>query len=298
MANEKVDVVIVGAGASGTLYASVLAKAGKKVVSWKRGRTGNSPISSARTSGAGASSRPAFRSCSKARILTATPIRPAGASAARRCIISRTSRAICRTISRSRASTTAGSTGRSTIPMSRPITTRSRPRLGVSGDAKAEEIWRPKGEPYPMPPMKTFKNGEVWKKGCEAVGIRMVPAAVGMNSTEFKGRPACIYDGWCHVGCPIGALANPLVTYLADAKKAGAEVRAHSTVTRVLHQRRRQQGDRRRILRRQEGKAGAGGERRHPRRLGGAEPAPDAQTPRPTSTPRVSPIRAASWANT
>ena len=32
MANEKTDVVIVGAGASGTLYASVLAKAGKKVV--------------------------------------------------------------------------------------------------------------------------------------------------------------------------------------------------------------------------------------------------------------------------
>ena len=82
--------------------------------------------------------------------------------------------------------------------------------------------------------MKTFRNGEVWLKGFEADGIRMVPAAVGMNSIEYKGRPACIYDGWCHVGCPIGALANPLVTYLADARKAGAEVRALSTVTRVL----------------------------------------------------------------
>ena len=47
-----------------------------------------------------------------------------------------------------------------------------------------------------------------------------------MNSTEYKGRPACIYDGWCHVGCPTGALANPLVTYLGEARKAGAEVRA------------------------------------------------------------------------
>ena len=90
------------------------------------------------------------------------------------------------------------------------------------------------GDPYPMPPMKTFRNGDIWLKGFEAVGIKMVPAAVGMNSVEYKGRAACIYDGWCHVGCPIGALANPLVTYLGDAKRAGAEVRAHATVTRVL----------------------------------------------------------------
>ncbi len=55
-----------------------------------------------------------------------------------------------------------------------------------------------------------------------------------MNSIAYKGREACIYDGWCHVGCPIGALANPLVTYLGEARKAGAEVRALSTVTRVL----------------------------------------------------------------
>ena len=87
--------------------------------------------------------------------------------------------------------------------------------------------------------MKTFRNGEVWKKGFEAVGIRLVPAAVGMNSTEYKGRPACIYDGWCHVGCPIGALANPLVTYLGDARKAGAEVRAHRDGDARPHQRRR-----------------------------------------------------------
>jgi choline dehydrogenase-like flavoprotein len=85
-----------------------------------------------------------------------------------------------------------------------------------------------------MPPMKTFRNGEVWLKGFTAAGIRMAPAAVGMNSVPFKGRDACIYDGWCHVGCPTGALANPLVTFLVEASTAGAEVRSWSTVTRVL----------------------------------------------------------------
>ena len=104
----------------------------------------------------------------------------------------------------------------------------------MSGDAKAEEKWRPAGQSYPMPPMKTFRHGEIWVKGFESLGIRMVPAPVAMNSTEFKGRPACIYDGWCHVGCPTGALANPTVTYLSEARKAKAEVRALCSVTRVL----------------------------------------------------------------
>src|SRR4029453_14924554 len=106
--------------------------------------------------------------------------------------------------------------------------------IGMSGDAKAEEKWRPAGQSYPMPPMKTFRHGEIWVKGFESLGIGMAPAPVAINSTEFKGRPACIYDGWCHVGCPTGALANPTVTYLSEARKAKAEVRALSTVTRVL----------------------------------------------------------------
>jgi len=62
----------------------------------------------------------------------------------------------------------------------------------------------------------------------------MVPAAVAMNSVDFQGAPACIYDGWCHVGCPIGALANPQVTYLGESAGRGCGGPALSTVTRVL----------------------------------------------------------------
>src|SRR5712691_6095107 len=231
---EKVDVVIVGAGASGSVYAAVLAKAGKKVVvldqgpDWKAsdlissdfwGRRiktagapflleGKNPVGYAYQSGWGVGGAVLHYFANLPRML------PNDFK-----IKSEHNRALDWPISYQDVA---------------PYYDKVARDIGVSGNAKAEEIWRPAGEPYPMPPMKTFRHGEIWLKGFEAAGIRMVPAAVGMNSTEYKGRPACIYDGWCHVGCPTGALSNPLVTYLADARKAGAEVRARSTVTRVL----------------------------------------------------------------
>ena len=234
MANEKVDAVIVGAGASGSVFAAVLAKAGKKVVvleqgpDWQLGDLissdfwgrrikpagapflleGKNPVSYGYQGGWGVGGAALHYFANFPRLLP-NDFR----------IKSEHNRAHDWPISYQDVA---------------PYYDKVARDIGVSGDAKAEEIWRPAGDPYPMPPMKTFRNGDIWLKGFEAVGIRMVPAAVGMNSIDYKGRPACIYDGWCHVGCPIGALANPLVTYLADARKASAEVRPWSSVTRVL----------------------------------------------------------------
>src|SRR5204862_7884161 len=41
-------------------------------------------------------------------------------------------------------------------------------------------------------------------------------------------------DGWSHAGGPTWSLPNPLAAYLGEARRALAEVRAFSTVTRVL----------------------------------------------------------------
>ena len=234
MANEKVDVVIVGAGASGSVYASVLAKAGKKVVLLDNGPDWQlQDLISSEILGPADQAR-GRAVCSRASIRSATPCQAGwGVGGAALHYFANFPR-FCRPTTRSRASTTARTTGRSPMTMSRRSTTRSRAEIGVSGDAKAEEKWRPAGKPYPMPPMKTFRNGQVWLEGRRGQRHPLVPAAVGMTSPDWKGRPACIYDGWCHVGCPTGALANPTVTYLQDARKAKAEVRPFSTVTRVL----------------------------------------------------------------
>ena len=234
MTNEKVDVVIVGAGASGSVYASVMAKAGKKVVlleqgpDWELSDLISSEIWGRRIKPAG----PPILLDGKNPMgyVAQAGWGSGGASLHYFANFPR----LLPTDFRMKSEHGRGHDWPIAYEDVAPFFDKVAREIGVSGDAKAEERWRPAGEAYPMPPMKTFRNGDIWIKPLEASGIPMVPAPVGMNSVEFKGRPACLYDGWCHVGCPIGALANPQVTYLGDARKAGAELRAFSTVTRVL----------------------------------------------------------------
>jgi len=115
----------------------------------------------------------------------------------------------------------------------RPFYDRVQDEMGIAGDAR-REIGRPPGKPYPMPPHALFKQARLLAKGFEAIGLPMSPLPLAINSRSFKGRPACLYDGWCEAGCPIGALANPLVTHVRAAQAAGARFVASITVTRVL----------------------------------------------------------------
>jgi choline dehydrogenase-like flavoprotein len=103
----------------------------------------------------------------------------------------------------------------------------------VSGDAAAEP-WRPPGDPYPMPPLRVPPHGEILAKGFRKLGLRVAPAPLAINSAVYRGRAACQHDGWCDAGCPIGALANPLVLHHPQALRHGAVVLAHHAVTRVL----------------------------------------------------------------
>ncbi len=116
----------------------------------------------------------------------------------------------------------------------RPFYDKVQAEVGLSGDHKGEP-WRPAGDPYPMPPVPEFRQGAIIRKGFEALGLKTSAIPLAINTREYEGRAACLYDGWCDAGCPIGALANPLVTYLGWALRDGAEIRNHAQVTRILH---------------------------------------------------------------
>ncbi len=115
----------------------------------------------------------------------------------------------------------------------RPYYDRIQKEVGISGDAD-KEAWRPPGDPYPMPPLQVFAQGKIIEQGFTQLGLRTSPIPMAINSTAYNGRPACVYDGWCDAGCPIHALANPLAVYLRQAREDGVEVRHRSVVSRVL----------------------------------------------------------------
>ncbi len=115
----------------------------------------------------------------------------------------------------------------------RPYYDKVQLEAGISGDAK-QESWRPPGAPYPMGPVPVFGQGKVIARGFEKLGKKTAPLPLAVTSAPYNGRAACIWDGWCDAGCPIGALANPLTIHLPKATAAGATIHHATRVTRIL----------------------------------------------------------------
>lgn len=115
----------------------------------------------------------------------------------------------------------------------RPYYDRVQEDVGISGDAEAE-IWRPAGAPYPLPPVPSMEHGRTLARGFAARGLHTAPIPIAVLSRPYKGRPACIWDAWCDAGCPTGSIANPLAVYLPRAKNSGAAMKGFAHVTRIL----------------------------------------------------------------
>src|SRR5581483_4416196 len=167
MANEKVDVVIVGAGASGSVFESVLAKAGKKVVlleqgpDWSLSDLISSEIWGRRVKPAGA---PILLDGKNPMAYAAQA--GWGAGGASLHYFANFPR-LLPTDFKMKSEHGRGLDWPISYEDVAPFYDKVARDIGVSGDARAEEKWRPAGEAYPMPAMKTFRNGEIWIKAME-----------------------------------------------------------------------------------------------------------------------------------
>lgn len=115
----------------------------------------------------------------------------------------------------------------------RPFYDAVQTEVGIAGDA-ALETWRPPGAPYPLPPSPVFAQGARIARGFEQLGLRTAPLPLAITTAPYNGRPACLWDGWCDAGCPIGSLANPLAVHLPRALARGTRLLNEATVLRVM----------------------------------------------------------------
>jgi choline dehydrogenase-like flavoprotein len=112
----------------------------------------------------------------------------------------------------------------------RPYYARVEREFGVAGECGP---FAPEQYQLPMPPHRMNWHAQVLARGARELGAHPFAPPVGINSVEYNGRPACIYCGWCGSGCTIGAKANSLDVYLADAEKMGVRIISEAFVHRV-----------------------------------------------------------------
>jgi len=89
--------------------------------------------------------------------------------------------------------------------------------------------------PYPYPEREPISaNAQIFRRGCEALGIKSTVAPLAILSAPFDGRPPCTNRGFCNQGCMPNAKYSALIHHIPKAIGYGAEVLSDSMVTKIL----------------------------------------------------------------
>jgi len=105
---------------------------------------------------------------------------------------------------------------------------------GVAGDDSNPFVTR--SRPYPMPPLRPFRTGEVFRRAAKGMGLHPYPTPVAVNSEPYNGYPATTYCAWSGGFGPFNDERwHPGLTSVPEALSTGnLDLKTHCRVVRVL----------------------------------------------------------------
>lgn len=230
MPHDSSDVVIVGAGACGSLMAKELAGRGLSVVVLEAGKRFNLATDLPNTEANGGKilwTEPRVYSGSH-QVVPKTGAGVGGGTLVWLGVMPRFHREDFMTHS----TESVGTDWPITYEDLRPHYEKVEREFGVAGECGP---FAPEQYELPMPPHRMNWHAQVLARGARKLGAHPFAPPTAINSVAYDGRPACIYCGWCGSGCPTGAKATASETYLRKAEKLGARVISEAFVHRVDH---------------------------------------------------------------
>ncbi|MDA0340046.1 MAG: GMC family oxidoreductase [Proteobacteria bacterium] len=102
--------------------------------------------------------------------------------------------------------------------------------MGVSGLA-GDPMYPPKD--LPLPPLPIGMVGEVVAKGFDRLGWHWWPSDAAILSQPYEGRDKCLNLNPCSSGCAQGAKSSTDITYWPQAIRSGVELRTRCRVREV-----------------------------------------------------------------
>jgi choline dehydrogenase-like flavoprotein len=228
MTVETTDVLIVGAGACGSLVANELASRGFSVVileSGKRFRAEDDFTNTEANAGKIMWTEPRVYT-GKDAVVPKTGVGVGGGTLVWLGVAPRFHRNDFRTYS----TEGVGADWPISYDDLRPHYEKIEREFGVAGECGP---FAPEQYQLPMPPHRMNWHAQVLARGARKLGAQPFVPPIAINSTHYAGRPACCYCGWCGSGCSTGAKATASGTYLAWAEQCGARIISAAFVHRI-----------------------------------------------------------------